>query len=67
MATLSLPLPGLKFLLCPFLAVWLCVHYSDSCSEKQGWKSLLCSIGMWIRCYDEKHTIAGPLGMGPEM
>ena len=54
-ATLSLPLPGLKFLLCPFLAMWLCVHYSDSCSEKQGWKSLLCSIGMWIRCYDEKH------------
>ena len=37
------------------LAMWLCVHYSDSCSEKQGWKSLLCSIGMWIRCYVEKH------------
>ena len=55
MATLSFPPPGPELLLCPFLVLWLCVRYSDSCSETQGWRSFLCSLSMRIGCYSEKH------------
>ena len=54
-ATLSFPPPGPELLLCPFLVLWLCVRYSDSCSETQGWRSFLCSLSMRIGCYSEKH------------